>query len=113
MMAGLHAARFAVAGFTVGFAFIYDPGIMLRGSLMDIILATSIQTAALVLITSSYAGYLLAPFGIVLRVAVGVAGLLAAFVHVVPDGQRLMLSVGLLAGLMAWQRFGAAARRAA
>ncbi len=113
MMAGLHAARFAIAGFTVGFAFIYDPGIMLRGSLLDIILATAIQAAALVLITASYAGYLLAPFGIVVRVAVGVAGLCAAFVHVVPDGQRLALSVGLLAALAAWQHFGAAARRAA
>ena len=110
MMAGLHAARFAVAGFTVGFAFIYDPGIMLRGSLVEILLATAIQAAALVLITASYAGYLVAPLALVPRVLVGVAGMMAAFVHAVPDGARLAMSCGLLVLLLAWQ--GAFRRRA-
>lgn len=103
MMAGLHAARFAVAGFTVGFAFIYDPGIMLRGSVATIVVATLIQAAALVLITASYAGFLVRPLGVVLRVVVGVAGLMAAFVHAVPDPVRLAASCGVLAALVAWQ----------
>ncbi len=111
MMAGLHAARFAVAGFTVGFAFIYDPGIMLKGSLFDIATAAAIQALALVLITSAYAGYLLQPLPLALRVPVGVTGLLAAFVHGVPDWARLGLGGGLLVAIMAWQ--AAAARRAA
>lgn len=111
MMAGLHAARFAVAGFTVGFAFIYDPGIMLKGSLFDIVTAAAIQALALVLITSSYAGYLLRPLPLALRVLVGVIGLFAAFVHGVPDWVRLGLAGGLLVAIMAGQ--AAAARRAA
>ena len=63
----------------MGFAFIYDPGIMLRGSLLDIGLATAIQVVALTLITASYAGFLIAPLGWPLRVLTAVA------VH---DGRR-------------------------
>jgi TRAP transporter 4TM/12TM fusion protein len=111
MMAGLHAARFAIAGFTVGFAFIYDPGIMLRGSLGEVLMATSIQVAALVLITAAYAGYMLRPMGVVARLAIGVAGLFAAFIHAVPDWTRLAVACGVLALVLAWQ--WVAARRAA
>ncbi len=100
----VHATRFGIAGFTVGFAFIYDPGIMLRGGLWEILLATTIQVAALTLITASYAGYLLAPTGRVLRIAMAVAGLAAAFAHMLNDGVRLAIGLGLLGGvaLLQW-----------
>ncbi|WP_198378404.1 TRAP transporter permease [Neoroseomonas rubea] len=109
----VHATRFGIAGFTVGFAFIYDPGIMLRGGIVAIVTATAIQVAALTLITSAYAGFLLRPMGRVLRVALGIAGLAAAFAHVLPDWQRLVLGVGALAAVAAWQRFGMPVRRTA
>jgi TRAP transporter 4TM/12TM fusion protein len=109
----VHATRFGIAGFTVGFAFIYDPGIMLRGGIVEIVTATAIQVAALTLITSSYAGFLLRPMGGVLRAVLGLAGLAAAFAHVLPDWQRLALGVGVLAAVAAWQRFAMPARRAA
>jgi len=111
MLAGLHAARFAVAGFTVGFAFIYDPGIMLKGSLFDILTASATQALALVLITASYAGYLLRPLPLPLRLPVGLIGLIAAFAHAVPDWTRLVLAGSAVGLIMAWQ--GMVARRAA
>jgi TRAP-type uncharacterized transport system fused permease subunit len=103
-IASVHASRFGIAGFTVGFAFIYDPGIMLRGSLFDIATATLIQITALTLITASYAGYLLRPMGVILRWAMGLAGLGAAFLHLLPDTQRLLLALGVLFGVALWQR---------
>ena len=103
MMAGLHAARFAIAGFTVGFAFIYDPGIMLRGSLTEIITATLVQVAALVLITGAYAGYIIRPIGLLPRLVLGSLGLFAAFGHAVPDMLRLALAAGALGGTVALQ----------
>jgi TRAP transporter 4TM/12TM fusion protein len=103
----VHATRFGIAGFTVGFAFIYDPGIMLRGSLLDIATATAIQVAALTLITSSYAGFLLAPVGWLLRALMGVAGLAAAFAHMLDDVTRLAIGAGVLGGVAALQ-WGAA-----
>jgi TRAP-type uncharacterized transport system fused permease subunit len=99
----VHATRFGIAGFTVGFAFIYDPGIMLRGSLFDIVLATSIQVVALTLITASYAGFLWANTGWVLRILMGVAGLTAAFAHVLNDLTRFGFGAGVLATIAGWQ----------
>ncbi len=89
----LHATRFGIAGFTVGFAFIYDPGIMLRGSWSEIILAVTTQLAALTAVTAAYAGYLMAPMGLGLRLALGVAGLLGAFAFFLPDAQRCAIPV--------------------
>ncbi|WP_338663258.1 TRAP transporter fused permease subunit [Pararoseomonas sp. SCSIO 73927] len=96
----LHATRLGIAGFTVGFAFIYDPGIMLRGGPLEIVLATAIQVAALVAITAAYAGYLLSPIGPVPRIVLGTAGLVAAFVPVLPDPARLAVAVAAMG--LAW-----------
>ncbi|MGX9966988.1 TRAP transporter permease [Roseomonas sp. F4] len=99
----IHATRFGIAGFTVGFAFIYDPAIMFRGSALDIFLATSIQVGALTLITASYAGYLMAPTGVAIRIGMAVAGLVAAFGHVFDDTTRFLLAFGVLGAVAAWQ----------
>ena len=93
----LHATRFGIAGFTVGFAFIYDPGIMLRGGLAEILLATAMQVAALITITAAYAGYLAAPIGLAARALLGAAGLAAAFLHLLSAPWRLAVAVGALA----------------
>jgi TRAP transporter 4TM/12TM fusion protein len=98
-LTSLHATRFGVAGFTVGFAFIYDPGIMLRGGIAEIVLATALQVAALVAITAAYAGYLAAPLGPLARAGLGAAGAVAAFVHVVPAPLRLAVAAGALAAV--------------
>jgi len=106
----LHATRFGIAGFTVGFAFIYDPGIMMRGGLAEILLATAIQVVALVAITASYAGFLLSPLGPVPRVVLGAAGVAAAFVPAIPGPGRLALALAAMG--LAWA-MGRAARPAA
>ncbi|MBL6454764.1 TRAP transporter fused permease subunit [Belnapia sp. T6] len=93
LMASMHATRLGIAGFTVGFAFLYDPGIMLRGSLADILVATAIQLGALTAICAAYAGFLLAPMGMAVRLLLGAAGLFAAFYHGVPDLVRLAVAV--------------------
>ncbi len=99
----VHATRFGIAGFTVGFAFIYDPGIMLRGSLADILLAVSNQVVALTLITSAYAGFLLAPTGVPVRLAMALAGLFTAFGYIVEDATRLAIGTAMLAAVAATQ----------
>ncbi|MBU8541555.1 TRAP transporter permease [Falsiroseomonas tokyonensis] len=110
LMTALHSSRFAIAGFAVGFAFIYDPGIMMRGGLVQIIGSIGIMAGALVLFTSAYAGFLLAPMGVLLRLALGAMGLAVAFLHVIPDGGRFALAFLSLGVVAAWQM--AAARTA-
>ena len=112
-LTSLHATRFGIAGFTVGFAFIYDPGIMIRGGLAEILLATAVQLAALVAITSAYAGYLTAPIGAATRALLGAAGLAAAFLHLLSAPWRLAVAVGALALVLAVGRLGARQGRVA
>ncbi|WP_230166342.1 TRAP transporter fused permease subunit [Roseomonas sp. CECT 9278] len=112
-LASVHASRFGIAGFTVGFAFLYDPGIMMRGGIVEIVSATAIQVAALTLITAAYAGFLLRPMGVVLRVGLGIAGMFAAFGHAAPDEIRLAVGVVALAGVAVAQGMLQRDRRAA
>ena len=109
LVTSLHATRLGIAGFTVGYAFLYDPGIMLRGGLAEIVVATAIQVAALTALCAAYAGFLLRPIGPAMRIALGAAGLAAAFWHGIPDLLRLAIAAGALAMLAAAQL---AARRA-
>jgi TRAP transporter 4TM/12TM fusion protein len=102
-MASVHASRFGIAGFTVGFAFLYDPGIMMRGGIAAILTATSIQVIALVLITASFAGYLLRPMGVPLRILLGCIGLFGAFGHIAPDTVRLGVSAAALGAAVVLQ----------
>ncbi|MDN3567106.1 TRAP transporter fused permease subunit [Paeniroseomonas aquatica] len=99
LMASMHATRLGIAGFTVGFAFLYDPGIMLRGSLVDILVATAIQVGALTALCAAYAGYLRASMGGPARLLLACGGLFAAFYHGVPDMVRLAVAVGVPAAI--------------
>jgi len=112
-MTAMHGTRLGIAGFTVGFAFIYDPGIMMRGGLVEIVLATAIQVAALVAITASYAGYLAAPLRTVPRLLLGVAGLVAAFVPAIPGPGRLALALAAMGLVWTLTRITTGERRAA
>ena len=103
-LTSLHATRFGIAGFTVGFGLIYDPGLMLQGPLSGIVTAIVIQLLALTAITAAWAGHLLAPMTALQRGLLGTTGLAAAFLHVVPDLARLGLVAITLCGVALVQR---------
>ncbi|WP_426956881.1 TRAP transporter permease [Muricoccus radiodurans] len=109
----VHATRFGIAGFTVGFAFIYDPGVMLRGGLLEILVDSSVQVFALLAITAAYAGYLMSPLGIAGRLLLGIAGLFAAFGYVLPGEARLAIVLAAMAAVWALGRAGAREGRTA
>ena len=104
LVSSLHATRLGIAGFTVGFAFLYDPAIMWRGSWYEIALVVAIQASALAAIAAGYAGYLRAPLGWLPRLMLGAAGLFAAFYHAVPDLVRLAVAGGALVGIALLQQ---------
>jgi TRAP-type uncharacterized transport system fused permease subunit len=96
MLTGLHALRFALAGFVVGYAFIYDQGVMLRGSLFGIVEQTVVLAAALTLIGAGFARHLLRPLSRPAAALAVAAGCATAFVHALPDEARLLLGAGTL-----------------
>ncbi|MBW8270934.1 TRAP transporter permease [Caldovatus aquaticus] len=113
LAASLHATRFGIAGFAVGFAFLYDPGIMLRGGPAEALLAFAILAAALTALTASYAGFLIAPLGPLPRLLLAAAGLAGAFHHGLPDSVRLAGAAGTLALVAAVQAVAARPRAGA
>jgi hypothetical protein len=76
-----------------------------RGSLFHVADGnpTSVAAAADV-IHRILCGVFVAPHGLVLRWAMGLVGLAAAFLHLLPDTQRLLPVTGVLCGVALWQR---------
>lgn len=111
LLTGLQALRFALAGFVVGFAFIYDPGILWRGDALTIAVETATLVLALSLIAAAFAGFLRRPLGIAARGVALAAGAAAAFGHALADPLRLGLAALSFATLWFGSGF-ARARRA-
>jgi TRAP transporter 4TM/12TM fusion protein len=97
LVTGLHALRFALAGFVVGYAFIYDQGVMLRGSVLTIVEETLVLAAALALIGAGFARHLRAPLSSPAALLAVAIGALVAFGHMLSDEARLGLGLGALA----------------
>ncbi|WP_337875045.1 TRAP transporter fused permease subunit [Elioraea sp.] len=97
MATGVQALRFALAGFVVGYAFIYDQGILLRGGLVTIVEDTVTLIAALTLAGAAFGGFLRAPLAAWARAVALACGLGAAFGHTVSDHARLGFVLVVLA----------------
>jgi TRAP transporter 4TM/12TM fusion protein len=99
LLTGLHAFRLAFGGFVVGYAFLYNPAIMLRGTVTDIVATLALYAIALTLISAGLVGWLRSYLHLWARCVLVVAGLLIAFAKTWPVEQRL------LAGLVAFGVF--------
>jgi TRAP transporter 4TM/12TM fusion protein len=100
MAAAVQALRFALAGFVVGYAFIYDPGIMLRDGIVTIIEDTVTLLAALTLVGAAFGGFFRTRLSGPARVLALACGLGAAFGHVFSDHARLVFVLAVL--LLFW-----------
>ncbi|WP_291296159.1 TRAP transporter fused permease subunit [Elioraea sp.] len=94
---GLHALRFALAGFVVGYAFIYDQGVMLRGSLFTIVEDSLVLAGALTLIGAGFARHLRGKLTMPAAIGAVVVGGIVAFGHMLSTDARLLLVAGTLA----------------
>jgi TRAP transporter 4TM/12TM fusion protein len=55
---GILAVRFGLASFIIPFVFVYSPGLILKGSALDIFLAVASTTAGLFFVSAGVVGYL-------------------------------------------------------
>jgi TRAP transporter 4TM/12TM fusion protein len=55
---GILAVRFGLASFIIPFVFVYSPGLILHGSVLDIFLAVASTTAGLFFVSAGVVGYL-------------------------------------------------------
>jgi TRAP-type uncharacterized transport system fused permease subunit len=97
MATAVQALRFALAGFVVGYAFIYDQGIIWRGGTITVIEDTLTLVAALTLVGAAFGGFLRTRLSSAARVIALACGLAAAFGHMVSDHVRLAFVLAVLA----------------
>ncbi|MCC7428586.1 MAG: TRAP transporter fused permease subunit [Alphaproteobacteria bacterium] len=88
MTTGVQAWRFALGGFVVGYAYLYDPEIMLTGSVIDIVRVFCTLAGATTLIAAGYVGFMRAPLSGWVRPIVLAVGGLGCFGHFMPEWIR-------------------------
>jgi TRAP-type uncharacterized transport system fused permease subunit len=73
---GWKGALFALAAFLIPYIFIYDPGILLIGSVFEIVKGLIILFLGCILLSSGMAGYLIVPLHIIERVILAAGAIL-------------------------------------
>jgi len=94
MTTGFYAFRFGIAAFIVPFIFVYSPGLLLEGSLGEILFSIIKAAVGLGLFSVSINGFLFRKLGPVLRTLIG----LGALALLIPPGFGLPIKSWLLNG---------------
>lgn len=107
MKIAVQACRFSMAAFVLPFAFIYDPAILLDGSLLDIVTSAITVALAVVLLSVAAEGFYRVPLPVWSRLTL----VAAALCYLIPTpGSLIYGSVVLgLASIPLWLRRGAKA----
>ena len=80
MKIAVSAVRIAMAAFLIPFSFVFNQALLLKGTVLEIVLATVSVAAGLALIAVALEGYFRAPLRYVTRACLALAGLLLLFV---------------------------------
>jgi TRAP transporter 4TM/12TM fusion protein len=101
MSTGVEAFRLGLVGFLVPFAFVFQPALLLKGSGMEIFLATATTTLGVACLAAFLIGHIWSPLNWLQR------GLffIAAFVLVFPAAGMELLGLVLAVALFIWAKF--------
>jgi len=101
---GWEAVRIGIAAFLIPFAFAINEGLMLRGGIEKIVLATTTAVIGAVLVAAGVRGYLLRPLNLVACILVLISGIL----FILPGYQLPLAGLAILAAILMVQRFARA-----
>ncbi|MFO1325756.1 MAG: TRAP transporter fused permease subunit [Rubrivivax sp.] len=110
MMTGLAAFRLGLAGFLVGYSYLFSPALLMQGPVPEIVGQVLLYLVGLTLVAAGLSGHLRADLGRGLRVAMVAGALLLILANGVPVWLRVAVEVAALAGLWMLQRAPAAAK---
>jgi TRAP-type uncharacterized transport system fused permease subunit len=100
MSTGIEAFKLGIAGFLVPFAFVFQPALLLEGSLFEILKGTGLTALGVICLAASLIGHIWSPLNWFHRILfTGSAALL-----VFPTIGLEMIGMGLAAGLFIWAR---------
>ena len=100
MSTGVEAFKLGIAGFLVPFAFVFQPALLLQGTLLEIIKGTGLTALGVVCLAASLIGHIWSPLNWFHRILfIGAATLL-----VFPGIGLELIGIGLAVGLFIWAR---------
>ncbi len=98
MSTGIEAFKLGIAGFLVPFAFVFQPALLLQGTLPEIIKGTGLTALGVVCLAASLIGYVWCPLNWIQRILFIGAAVLLVF----PTIGLELIGVGLAVGLFIW-----------
>jgi len=102
MRTGLAAARMAIAGFVVGFSYLYTPALLMQGPAIDIVAELLVNILGLTLFAAAASGYFAGPMALGWRVPLALFGLAVVLAETLPVWPRIgaeLLMMGTLYAL--------------
>jgi TRAP transporter 4TM/12TM fusion protein len=100
MSTGVEAFKLGIAGFLVPFAFVFQPALLLQGSLFEILKGTGLTALGVICLAASLIGYVWSPLNWLHRILFIAA---AAFL-VFPTIGFELIGIGLAGGLFVWAK---------
>ena len=97
MHTGVAAFRLGLAGFVVGFSFLFSPALLMQGPWLNIIAETAVNLIGLTLVAAGLSGYLRSHRSMPLRLIMVLAGLGLVLTHGVNVWLRIVVEVILFA----------------
>ena len=99
IVTGLQASRLAIAGYIVGFSYLFVPELLMQGTFIDIFINISCILLGLTIFTVALTGFFMNKMRLIMRLFLGPLGIfLALYVDISPE-IRCLISLGALAFL--------------
>lgn len=104
MLTGMAAFRLGLAGFLVGYSYLFSPALLMQGPVLDIIGQTLVYLMGLTLLAGGLSAYFCGDLGWRLRVAMVSSGLLLVLGHGVDAWWRVLIEAAVIVLVWALQR---------
>jgi TRAP-type uncharacterized transport system fused permease subunit len=98
-MTGIQALRLSIAGFVVGYSYLYTPALMMEGPFLEVIGQILVNLGGLTILAAGLAGYLNGPIAWPLRPVLAAAGLAITLLEIYPVWPRVLIAGAVLATL--------------
>jgi len=100
MATGIEAFKLGIAGFLIPFAFVFQPALLLQGTLFEILMATGLTALGVACLSAFLVGYVWSPLNWLHRLLFASAAILLVF----PTIGLELIGIGLAGGLFVWAR---------
>ncbi len=100
MTTGIEAFKLGIAGFLIPFAFVFQPALLLQGTLPEILMATGLTALGVASLSAFLVGYVWSPLSWLHRFLFASAAVLLVF----PTIGLELIGIGLAGGLFIWAR---------